>query len=481
MFGVAASGTHAVVFLVLPLLPVMTLIWARKHVLRRCVFSVLALAIMAAGPVTYYATFSRWFTDAGGLTHAKDDGTRAEHDNGLMWIEGWQSDRTPGNLLLSCLSDYAFAYEWPPEEQGEPNFRQPLPEWGGDEARYLAQRAMWVITAALLAGAVAWPLLRCGPSLGMRRRDTGRWLALATLTIGAVLYGVYLRSFRELLPPWEAPWWAYIAVAAVAGWCVLMSRTWRVLLWLAGSVGMLVCLWAAAKGLYAIAPKAPNGQVIWNPLWMPRYTAVVLPMMLVFAAALLSQIPTKVLRWSAVAAVLCINLSAALLRVLTLTEFPNDLYAQDAVTAWQPDGPRQTLVCTADGGLGTPMWRRGLPGAYCALAQAASLSATPGTFREGNTWPYIPGTAVRQLLTQYRAVSYARIAAEADRQKATRIILWLVNTPPDSTIERTLEQRGWRQSSETAWQIRHIWTWTKQERVRRVEFTRTTSATQPTK
>lgn len=476
LMGVGAGGTHAVTFIMLALMPVMTAIWARRRVWRRTALSVLALGVIAAGPVIYYSTFNRWFTDAGGLSRTKEDGTRAEHDNGLMWIEGWQSGRTPGNVLVSSLMSYAFAYEWPEDEdrRTEPDVTQPLSDWNVAETMYVARRAGWAVLGVLalgVAGCVARGL--AGGVPGWRRRDVGRWVAIGSVGVVAVMYLFYLRSFAELAAPWQAPVWAIVAAVVVSVVAAVVARRGSALWWCGLSVVLLAATWGAAKGMYAMAPRTPTGEVVWNHLWMPRYSAVVLPMLIVVAGALVACIPTKVMRWSGAGLLVGLGVVAAGLRVVVPTEFPSDVYSRDVVLAWPADGSRETVVCTPDGALGATVWRRRLPGPYASLAMAAKLDATPNTFREGNQWPYRPGTAVLELMRRYRAVPARSVVAEAERVKPRRIILWQVDLrEADSAVVRALKAKGWKVTDLKQWQIRHVWTWTKLEYVQRFELRR---------
>lgn len=468
LFGVAAAGTHAVTLLVLAMTPALVAVLARRRRLRRAGAALAGTLVIVAGPALYYTTFSRWATEAGGLAGVRDDGSPAEHDNGLAWVGRWQSGRTPGNVLLSCASSYLLAYEWP--SSPPTGARGPAEPWGEREA-YVAARGFTIgVAAATAVGALVMFARRRG------RAVNGRHVLLVTALVIAPLYGFYLRSFRALAPPWDllpggvpSTTGVLLALSLALVWQARRGRRPRSLAapltWVFLTAALLVAEWAAARLAYAVAPRASDGTIAWNNLWMPRYSAVVAPFLLATVAAALSRLPGRRLRMCVVAALAAINLFAIGLRVTTTTERRLDLQARDAVATIDPS--HRTLLATDIALAGQP-WYPMLPSPYYQFVRAADLPMRPSTFRQGDTWPFLPAPPVAGLIRQFRVVPVWMATARANATAAGTIILWRnisPTTPP-------LDWPGWQLTERQVFDSRHVWTWAYLGRAERCVYVR---------
>lgn len=473
--GVMAANTHAVTLLILPLTPIAVAAFARTQRWWRTAIAVAMLAIVLVGPVTYYTTFSRWYHDAGGLSGVDEDGKPAGHDNGLQWIDRWQAGRSPGNILLSCVSSYLFAYELPPEAPAEKATWDA--NWGAAEAYVVARALFWFLAAVVLAATVR-VVARRKPSVQL-----GRKVFVVGVLLAVPLYGFYLRSFTSLRAPWQLipGGVASLVLIAVLGAIVLSGRPgfslpWRRppqsrrsfdarlanLSWLAGLLIVMTMTWAAMRFAHAHSAR-------WNPLWMARYSGVVAPFLFVIAAGLFAKLPGRWVRLPGFGLLLVANLLATGARLFTSTEWPYDLECRDMIRA--ADDHSVLLLRDYANIPGVPIVSL-LPGPYYDLAIAAHLDLTPETFRAGNSWPYRIGPGLRSTLASIHITPLWAAGASPGKPATTELIVWLGSERPPPTFE------GWQLSSQHAFTVRHVWTWTITNHARRLTYRRGGDASQ---
>ena len=466
-FGVAAGGLYALTAGVLGLAPLIAAGAARRRILARAALATLGVGIIAAAPIVYYTALNHWLDTSGGLSNSVH-GANAPHDNGLMWIGDWQSGRSPANTLLSSVSSYLFGYELPVSAD----------DVAGDPvARRVYDTAWWamVAVAAVVIVAVVRAAIHGGHLL--RRRGAAWTLALL---IFLPLYGFYLRCFTDLLPPWALlPGGVVgtlvivvIAIMSVAG---VLRRGWplrqpvraqaiRTAI-LVAAIGLLMfLLWLATWWQYR--QELAAGQVHWNNLWMPRYAGVVAPFLLIALAAALDRLPSRPLRWLAIAAFLGLNLVVTIAWATVETEWPGPEFSRDQADTIAHEGDRM-LVAWAHNAKdhGMPP----LPSPYYQLAQAAGAELDPPGFRYKVSWPFFPGPAMRDLLERVRQLPAGAVRRPKNLVGVDRIFYW-----------RTLEAQpadppaipGFTLMSQTLHHVHFVWTWFDRGTYERLEYVR---------
>lgn len=462
-FGVAGGAMHSIVLLPLAVSPVIAAVWAKRKIVRTTFAIAIATALIATGPAIYYSTFNRWFVDAGGIT-GTIDGRRAPHNNGLDWIENWQSGRSPQNILAECLTSDFTNYEWPDTALT----RWPDPNtWAG--AAYDIAFGFGALTASIGAGAIVMLLVRRGASA-----DRWRGASLLLLLVALPLYGFYLRSFRDPAAPWDSGWsgLAIVFVAAAIFWRGTRrpDRFWRKIVQVAGGVAIpLVILgvaWLVARIAYAHAPIGDDGLPIWNPVWMPRYAAVVAAPLLATIAGAIAALPGKWLRWLLLTPLLLANLLMTLLPQWYDTQPPFGPMFRDLVRASRDPAVAVSLAFT-NGGMNLPS----MPGPYYELTRAAGIETDPISFRTGTQWPYVPGPDVLKLqqdVQPHRGDAFELPTADT-------VVVW--------TYRRTLSDippvRGWRLIDATLFRIFSITDWSEYTTRCRLEYQRITPTPAP--
>jgi hypothetical protein len=118
---------------------------------------------------------------------------------------------------------------------------------------------------------------------------------------------------------------------------ILAGRLVR-LLQLAGVVAAILALCGLTYDLFHVLERDTRS------VWVPRYLGVVWPAVALAVAALLMRLPTRPLRWAAVAFVLAVNLGQFGYRVLGDVEPRVDLITRDIWAAQDTGGPVRTYV-----------------------------------------------------------------------------------------------------------------------------------------
>ncbi|MFT3784636.1 MAG: hypothetical protein QM770_00530 [Tepidisphaeraceae bacterium] len=96
------------------------------------------------------------------------------------------------------------------------------------------------------------------------------------------------------------------------------------------TVALLASLWL----VFLLVPPQPKN------LWMPRYPGFVWPFFAIGVAALLMRLPTKPLRWSAIAFLVIANLTNFVARTWGPSEPPTDRIVADANAGRAANGPK---------------------------------------------------------------------------------------------------------------------------------------------
>jgi hypothetical protein len=202
----------------------------------------------------------------------------------------------------------------------------------------------------------------------------------------------------------------------------------------------------------------------------------VLPAVWLCAAALVSRLPTRLLRIAVVLMICSYNLANGLARDYVQTEVPLDRAMADVYQA-QPDSNLRTyfdLRSVIDNVYYRPL------AAYQAC-MAAQLRPTPAEFRTGRTWPYQWGRVAAEFKNS--CVYNPSIDARAIRRdmaanpKVSRVIVWEVvrsGLPDWQFGDAAVEGlgNGWSVASDEKITVHWYWTWADEWVFHRREFQR---------
>ena len=206
----------------------------------------------------------------------------------------------------------------------------------------------------------------------------------------------------------------------------------------------------------------------WRSIWVPRYVGVIWPALGLAMAALFMRLPTRPLRWGAIALLLGVNLANSLGRIVLNTERPTDLMAGDIVAGDGEGSAIRTFLSNA-------AIMDNFPGRYY-LCLASGQQFKPMEFK--NRFAAVSGIQVRD------GANARTIRAELDRAAAgghslDRIIVWHIRgvDPPDlptDADDEILKALGpsWRRAAP---QMLYVWThmlWARAAPCRRVEYFR---------
>jgi 4-amino-4-deoxy-L-arabinose transferase-like glycosyltransferase len=362
--GSAACGLHfssavPVAISVLLLLTQRTVRW------QMVLLWTLGVVLILAGPVGYYAKFNTW----------KDRTDENWNESGLQWIGAYNWGRT-GPQLVRCLSTSTLmGWEWPKDADVDPHLKNPAPlEWPA--------RAAEVLLGIFVVSALPWPLRwRSGlPRTFNVPRSTSnfeikdeqslssasfapddsepQWRVALWLSFLIVLpvYGFYCHSTPGFASPLD--WGQLLAarvpviaepflhpllypkmllgieVVSVAVICLLaiyypgFIRGMQMVFVIAAILGLLqvIAMICRAQSAAAMAAGKP-----WESIWVPRYIGFIWPALAVAVASLLMRLPTRPVRWIAIAFVLGLNLGVGGFRIFGQTEPPVDRMAGDVI------------------------------------------------------------------------------------------------------------------------------------------------------
>jgi hypothetical protein len=212
----------------------------------------------------------------------------------------------------------------------------------------------------------------------------------------------------------------------------------------------------------------------WSSIWQPRYLGMIWPAVAIAVCALLMRLPTRPLRWSAVAVLLALNVAQATARILAGTEPPADRMAADVAAAQGSGGETRTwLNEILQVAVGDRMSNQAAQVRYY-LAQIAPQRPHPQDFRE---LPFAPSGKLWEpwKLTLWYDQPPRNIARETQAApQIKRIIVWdvIARGGPQSDNDELLRLLGndWQRKSEQIYPVRLHWTWSDLATWRRREY-----------
>ena len=447
-FGAAATCMHAVLCIPLAVSPLLAFAWARRSRLKITLLATVATFVVMTGPAVYYSAINTWFQTAGGLSGRSETGP-AQRDNGLMWIDRWQGDRSPRNITQQCLTAYAAGTESPAD----------------DELMFdpLAERVRQITNAVLIATIAAAGVAIAFAAIQRRRGLTLAPAVSLLLLVAVPFYLFYLRSFRTLTAPWNLGWIAWTIVLATTAAVFVSRPSWhrRRGRQFAGAIALfgitavaLTVTWLALRYTYAHAPLDDTGLPRWNPLWMPRYSGFVAPILCVVLGSIIAAVPTALLRALVGGALLSVNLWITLLSLREQTEIPFQQMNRDVVAATRANGPPVLMDWIL---LPHQLYLPSMPSPHYELVQAAGLTGlTPPSFRTGQSWPFRPGMDIRRLVASLHYQPALLLQSTVAKNKPNALILWrnghaATTEPPRVT--------GYHVADDQHFSVRAVWSW----------------------
>jgi 4-amino-4-deoxy-L-arabinose transferase-like glycosyltransferase len=510
--GVAAAGMHVVTLLLLPLAPIL-LLTQRRHRWHQALLMLLGIAIVVAGPAGYYAGFNRWTQRSGGLVPGLGSEPASDanwRESGLGWIGG---SANGADMLGISASTYFTAYEF----RGIDDLDAAMPShpWVHRWIGYSLIAILVILGLCLLpwpyrwrgsaADAIAYdsadlhltshPSPQPSPLRGEGAEDWWRNLLIIASWIVLPSYCFfYCRSVIDFASPsdivgWvrslEHPWYCWPATfvwLGLAWWfsgTTMRQRLVKSLQLLAVcTVLFVICSISAAvwRGLYEESMrKYPD--LKWHSIFQPRYMGIIVPAVWLATAALLMRLPTRPLRWTAIAILVAINLTNGLARVFADTEPPLDRIYADLwkCNAKSPVRTYETVDAFYMNFLDNPYWRPA--GAYSAWL-ASRMETSPADVRVGKAWPFLYGPLMDRFRAAILLQTYAdadRIAEDVSRQPGVyTIIVWEI-APPGEELPTTdpIQEKlgaGWTKSDDERFIFRRYWTWEEITGLRRRQY-----------
>jgi hypothetical protein len=470
---------------------------------------VLGIGVMGAGPAVYYVDFNVYINHIQSSPVASLNWFRS----GIGWVEGYNADRDGTDLLAFTGTSFLDNWEWPQSYKQERVRERTLK---------LLKGSAIALGALLLIGVFPWrswhwPRWRHDSSAGTVVVSPSvrpsfwlaAWLVLPT-------YGFYCASMRDALWPAEAVaqvflktpptvrapnapfadswaktwqnwrttdavpkyfhawndalsqyfhaytfanlrWWLLsILIATVGVWLFFVPLPWRHRLFRVGMTAQLVfVLFLLCMILrFAMAEPFPGS------VWMPRYLGCIWPAFAIVVSVLLMRLPTRPLRWGAIALLLIVNLTQHGARVFAGSEPPTDLMARDALTSTPANGTRMyyrfTFRSIGDPGSGLLDTSSGRY--YLALYTGRQVKPEEiRNFRAGFERDYGVWFAQARL-------PFEPIVAGSLKNAPTikRIIVWEQLDPGQIELTDHLAEKldpSWKLVSEALYPIRDHWTW----------------------
>ena len=225
-------------------------------------------------------------------------------------------------------------------------------------------------------------------------------------------------------------------------------------------------------------------------VWMPRYLGFAWPAVAIAVAALLLRLPTRPLRWSAIALLVGVNLAVYSARLFAGSEPPVDRMARDLVDAQPPSTMRMYYDVGAS--------RGGPPGAGTLYTLPGAYYLTIYSGKPSNPQEFLTGFAGGRIASKFKRWNRPSfvplpqyVASDANKTPAlTRLIVWEDFTPRESmpADDAVLQRLGhnWKRTGEEIFHVRDHWTWRNLLTLRRRVYERagpvptTVPATLPT-
>jgi hypothetical protein len=208
-----------------------------------------------------------------------------------------------------------------------------------------------------------------------------------------------------------------------------------------------------------------------GPLWMPRYFAIVWPAFAIIVCILIMRLPTRPLRWLAIAILLGVNLAQTWGRMFGGSEPPVDRMIADL---WASQPANTTTRAYLQ------------PGAQSPHPAGGSIYNNPGKYylsiARGQAWlPNVyANSEITRVVTVWTDTSPRRIASDVRRNpRLEQIVVWdrFPQVPANAT-DPLLDQLGtpWKRTSEEYFPVRYHWNWSTLYVSRRREYTRPASS-----
>jgi len=191
--------------------------------------------------------------------------------------------------------------------------------------------------------------------------------------------------------------------------------------------------------------------------WMPRYMAFAWPAFAIMICALILRLPTRPVRWLAIALLLGVNLAQAWGRMFAGSEPPIDHIMHDL---WAAEVSNDTLRTYVQ------------PGGSSNHPAGGNIQNNPGRYylsiERGAAWTpnHYPSAEISSVLTVRQQTSPYAISADVRRNPGVnKIILWerLAEKPQGTNPDLVLNQLGssWQKESEEFFPVRFHWNWSE--------------------
>jgi hypothetical protein len=280
--------------------------------------------------------------------------------------------------------------------------------------------------------------------------------------IGRAL-GLFLQQFApsnlRLPHTWLGCLLVLFTVAATVGAFMRCGRTMRERVYKLAVItatlgGLVVLCWIC----FFFYERKHGGSV-----WMPRYLGFAWPAVAIAVAALLLRLPTRPLRWAAVALLVGVNLAVYSARLFGGTEPPTDRMARDLVDS-QPADATVRMYYDVSASRGGP------PGGGMLYTLPGSYYLTIYSGKPTNPQEFLTGFMGGRVASKFKRwnVSILPLAPYVfnDAKKTpglTRLIVWEDFTPkqPVPGDDPVLQRLGdpWKRADEQLFYVRDHWTW----------------------
>jgi hypothetical protein len=448
--GAVMLGLHGTAAMVLPVQAIIFLTHSKLH-WKRAILFVVAVFLIVSPTVIYYTRFN-------------DYPERIRNDwesSGLSWIEAVNGQRDALPVLRQTGATFLTSWEWP------------LPH----EARSIDRRVLENCTTSAL---VMFAVIAVGV-LPWRRPDPSApsvpWRAMLWVTAWLVLpaYGVYCASTQDAWPPWawfsvtgEYPYWIAAAGAITVFALWFRSADLRhALRKLAIISSVAAALFVLCIGVYYVTPTQPSS------VWMPRYLGVVWPAFAIAVCALLMRLPTRPIRWAAIAVVIIPNLArhGAFIGGVWC-EPPTERIATDVLAArGGADAATRTYLGLRNRFLMGPADQFFTPVLPYYLYALGGSTVRPMAYPTQWTREF----EVRTLAFPSSVMAPPDLARAAPPATLKRIIIWHEWAPlQPGARDALLIKLGldWKFVGEETWNVWDRWNWRKNYRIGRREYER---------
>jgi hypothetical protein len=449
--GVIMLGLHGTAAMILPVQAIIFVTHPKLH-WKRAIPFVLGIVLIVSPAVVYYSRFN----------HYPDRVRKDWGSSGLTWIESANDDRDALQLLRLTGATFLVAWEWP----------------AGHDAQLVDRRVLRFCTTSAI---VMFAIIGLGAFPWRRPESLSRpvsWRAMLWIGAWVILpvYGVYRTSSHDAWPPWrwfsvitEHPWWSVLSAAMIAFALWLRSENARQgLRKLAVIAGVSAGLLALCVIVYLVVPTLPTS------VWMPRYLGVAWPAFAIAVSALLMRLPTRPIRWTAIALVIAFSLARHVAFIGPVwCEPPVETIAADILAGRGGAGAttrtylgvhNRWLMGPADRFF-TPV----LPYYLYALGHSSVRSSEYPTRWSGEF-------QVRRLTFPTNVVAPPDLARDDTRPASLRrIIIWHEWAPLGAAQRDALLTKlgpEWKLAGEQTWQIYDRWNWKQNFQISRRVYER---------